>query len=162
MKWERLREIELKVIADCRSSGEVPGYTWTGSRRAPPLPFYSFIHQRHRCRVCGLPTEGRATWHCHCVTAYKLWTGPATHTRAILTRQRGLCAITGEPLTVIDANIDHRVPLYRVRRDFGARPWFELLPFWGLSNLQAISWREHSEKSAEEAAERREHRRKMT
>jgi hypothetical protein len=84
-----------------------------------------------------------------------LWTRTARYAKAIIFKQGGVCPVTALPFEYdSSANIDHRFPLYRVRRDMGDRPWFLLLPYWGLGNLQAIHYKAHDEKSAEEAAER--------
>ena len=53
------------------------------------------------------------------------------------------------------AEVDHRVPLFRVWRDHRDTPWPALLAFWGAPNLQVINRSAHAEKCAREADERR-------
>ena len=68
-------------------------------------------------------------------------------------RQGRRCAVTGKRLFK-SAEIDHRVPLFRVWREHRDRPWPELLDFWGAPNLQVIGRESHVGKSAEEAGAR--------
>ena len=175
-------KITLKLA---KKSGLVDGYRWRAppaswtdqtrltDHRSPPLPFHSFLHRGSgTCRVCGQPVyaggawqkgaEARRpmTWHTVCVTTYTLMTKPATYSPAIVFRQKGLCAVSGEPLGppakqyLTGVEIDHGEPLYRVARDRRDEPWFELLPFWLLGNLRAISRAAHVAKGADEAKER--------
>jgi hypothetical protein len=159
-----LVECEAIALDRCRKSGLVEGYRWAAKGRTPPLPFHSFVHDKAKCRVCGQPTKGRLTWHHQCVTAYLMWTKPADYAGTISFRQGGLCAITRIPIGppartyISQVEIDHETPIYRVRREMADRPWFELLPFWGLANLRAITVEAHKTKSATEARERAAHR----
>lgn len=122
------------------------------------------------CRVCGQPIyEGgqhrgkvisRLTWHRSCTTAYFLWTKTSDYAGAIAWRQGGKCAVSGDPIGppalefLRQVDVDHEVPIYRVRRDHAAEPWFKLLRYWGLGNLRSITTASHLAKSAQEAAER--------
>jgi hypothetical protein len=67
--------------------------------------------------------------------------------------QRHRCRVTGGRLWKT-AEIDHRVPLFRVWRHHRADPWPVLLGYWGLPNLQVINRPAHVEKCAQEAGER--------
>jgi hypothetical protein len=102
------------------------------------------------------------TWHELCVTTYFLWTKPSNYARALIHRQGGKCAMTGESLFGPDGlrtepvEVDHKIPLYQVARDHAAEPWFEQIRFWGLGNLRALSRLGHRIKNEMEAAERAE------
>jgi hypothetical protein len=50
--------------------------------------------------------------------------------------------------------VDHRLPLWRVRREAHLYQWPEVLKFWGPGNLQALSNAGHKAKTAREARER--------
>jgi 5-methylcytosine-specific restriction endonuclease McrA len=169
----QLKYAEAVTRVLCRRSGAMDGYVWHATGRKPPLPFWEAASEPGRCRICGQPIYAggsfrkfagerskRLTWHTACTSAYFLWTKPNNYAEALILRQDGLCAITGAPIGppaqefVKDVDIDHEIPIYRVRRDMGARPWFELLRYWGLSNLRAITFAAHQHKSAREARER--------
>jgi hypothetical protein len=100
----------------------------------------------------GKPTK-RSTWHSACVTAWKLWCQPTEYLQPLKRRQGRRCAATGKRLFKT-AEIDHRVPLFRVWREHRDRPWPDLLDFWGLPNLQVIGQEAHLTKSAAEAGTR--------
>jgi hypothetical protein len=53
------------------------------------------------------------------------------------------CGQTGGRLWK-DAEVDHRIPLFRVWRDHRDERWPKLLSYWGLPNLQVISRRPRS------------------
>ena len=53
-----------------------------------------------------------------------------------------------------NAEVDHRVPLYRVWSEHRDTPWPDLLRYWGLPNLQVINRDAHVEKCADEARDR--------
>lgn len=148
------------TLERCRLSGAVEGWSWSAKGRRPPLPFWERKAEPGRCRVCGQPIltpkgqPARVTWHPDCTTTYFVWMTPGNYANLLIHRQGGVCAIKREPLTVMGCEVDHEVPIYRVRRDHREEPWFELLRFWSLGNLRALSRRAHVEKSALEAAER--------
>ena len=170
----------------CRRSGAVEGYQWRAppkswadqtrltSHRNPPLPFHSMVHKGPGwCRVCGQPVYGggsfrtfageqskRLTWHTICTAAYFLMTKPADYTAILILRQGQVCAITGAPLPLPYRNVevDHDVPLYRVARDHGDEPWYDLLRFWMTGNLRAITRAAYLAKCADEARDRAESR----
>jgi len=56
------------------------------------------------------------------------------------------------------AEVDHRVPLFRVWSEHRDLPWPKLLDFWGLLNLQVINRDVHAAKCALEARDRRDTR----
>jgi hypothetical protein len=64
------------------------------------------------------------------------------------------CGQTGGRLWK-DAEVDHRVPLYRVWKEYRDVPWPKLLAYWGLPNLQVINRDVHIAKCAIEARDRR-------
>jgi hypothetical protein len=68
--------------------------------------------------------------------------------------QNRRCAETGRRLWKT-AQVDHRLPLFRVWREYRSTPWPSLLDFWGLPNLQVINLDAHLGKCAEEAELRR-------
>ena len=53
-----------------------------------------------------------------------------------------------------NAEVDHRVPLYRVWNEYRGVPWPDLLHYWGLPNLQVINRDAHVLKCADEARDR--------
>jgi hypothetical protein len=54
-----------------------------------------------------------------------------------------------------NAEVDHRVPLFRVWGEHREKPWPDLLSYWGLPNLQVINRDVHAAKCATEALNRR-------
>ena len=54
------------------------------------------------------------------------------------------------------AEVDHKLPLFKLWREHRDMPWPRLLGFWGLPNLQVINRDAHAQKCAEEARSRRE------
>jgi len=137
--------------------------------RMPPAPYRErqFARGPGWCCVCGQPVyrfgwhadlwgsgiNRNAAWHTACVTAWQLWTGPANWVRPLKRMQRHKCAATGRRL-LRTAEVDHRVPLFRVWREHRDMPWPGLLRFWGMPNLQVINRAVHVEKCAGEAASR--------
>ena len=85
--------------------------------------------------------------------AWKLWTQPPHFAPFLKRLQRHRCAATGRRLRK-DAEIDHRVPLYRVWREHRETPWPALLDYWGVGNLQVINRDAHRSKCASEARDR--------
>ncbi|GJD48301.1 hypothetical protein OPKNFCMD_1018 [Methylobacterium crusticola] len=172
-------------------SGPPEGWTWrlggvpaeapeglALSFRAPPSPYREAAHARGRgaCCVCGQPVyrfgwhrdlwgagspNRNASWHAACVAAWKLWNAPADHVKLLKKRQRHRCAQSGKRL-LRTAEVDHRVPLYRVWREHRAAPWPVLLGYWGLPNLQVVNRTIHADKCAAEAGERASARRQIT
>ena len=154
-------------------SGAPEGWTWDvgpGAFRMPPAPFREGAHARGpgHCCVCGQPVfrlgwhrdlwgdgalNRRATWHSACVAAWKLWTVPNDSVKLLKAAQGRRCTLTGKRL-LRSAEVDHRLPLYRVWRDHRARPWPELLGYWGWPNLQVVNRPAHRDKNAAEAEER--------
>jgi hypothetical protein len=161
-------------------SGAPAGWAWRvggppearrpASFRLPPAPFReaAFARGPGHCCVCGQPVyrlgwhcdlwgagapNRNAGWHSACVVAWKLWTAPSDFVRPLKAAQGRRCAAAGGRL-LRTAEVDHRVPLYRVWREHRDRPWPELLGFWGRPNLQVINRRAHVEKCGAEAGER--------
>ncbi len=162
-----------------RRTGAPAGWAWrlSGERhgglprdfRTPPAPYREGEHAGGpgRCCVCGQPVfrfgwhadlwakgaNGRAAWHACCVAAWKLWTAPGAQARHLRQRQGRRCPETGTRL-LKTAEVDHRIPLFRVWRDHRDAPWPDLLGFWGAPNLQVINRPAHVRKCAAEAGER--------
>ena len=139
--------------------------------RVPPTPFREAAYAKGpgHCCVCGQPVfrfgwhrdlwddrapTPNATWHACCVAAWNFWIAPSDHVRHLKALQKRRCLATGERL-LRSAEVDHRVPLFRVWRDHRHTPWPRLLAFWGVPNLQVINRSAHAEKCALEAGERR-------
>jgi hypothetical protein len=142
--------------------------------RAPPAPYREkkFALGRGFCCVCGQPAyrfgwhvdlwqddkpNRNASWHACCVVAWKLWTAPREHLRALRKMQGRKCPVTGKRL-LKTGEVDHRTPLYRVWREQKETPWPALLAFWGAPNLQVINRDGHLSKCVEETRERAERR----
>ena len=161
-------------------TGAPTGWTWrigqgrkTGlpaTFRTPPAPFRERAYNLGQgfCCVCGQPVyrlgwykdlwnagpNKNATWHCACVVAWEFWSAP-NNEAALLRRLQGRrCGQTGGRLWR-DAEVDHRVPLFRVWKDYRTVPWPTLLTYWGLPNLQVINRDVHAAKCAIEARDRR-------
>jgi hypothetical protein len=161
-------------------SGAPQGWSWTldvdrrdglpTHFRRPPAPYREAAFSRGHgfCCVCGQPVfrygwhrdlwgdgrpSRRATWHQACAVAWKLWTAPHIHAAALKRLQRFRCAVTGKRLPVA-ADVDHRVPLFRVWRDHRREPWPGLLGYWGVPNLQVMSRLAHRSKCAVEVDDR--------
>ena len=161
-------------------SGAPPGWTWrlgedrasgvSESFRFPPAPYReaAFARGPGACRVCGQPVyrlgwhtdlwgagvNRNAEWHTACVVAWRLWTAPTDHARVLKRLQARRCAQSGQRLWKT-AEIDHRVPLFRVWHEHRDMPWPRLLGFWGVPNLQVINRDVHAAKCADEAKYRR-------
>jgi hypothetical protein len=155
-------------------SGAPAGWTWrTGSEpglpatfRTPPAPYRepAFARGPGFCCVCGQPVyrlgwhvdlwdkgpNKNAVWHTACVVAWRFWNAPSDHARTLKRLQARRCAETGGRLWKT-AEVDHRVPLFRLWREQRDLPWPALLDHWGLPNLQVINRDAHTAKCAEEA-----------
>jgi hypothetical protein len=160
-------------------SGAPDGWTWRlgGNRksglprtfRIPPAPYREKAHARGPgfCCVCGQPVyrfgwhadlwdrgpNKNASWHSACVVAWQFWNAPSAQARLLRRVQGRRCASTGGRLWK-DAEVDHRVPLYRVWGHHRDVPWPSLLAYWGLPNLQVINRESHAAKCATEARDR--------
>jgi hypothetical protein len=155
------------------------GWTWriNGNRktglpatfRTPPAPYRDPAHSLGPgfCCVCGQPVyrlgwhkdlwgaepNKNAMWHCACVVAWEFWNAPNNHIRLLRRLQSLRCSESGERLWK-DAEVDHRVPLFRVWSNHREMPWPGLLGYWGLPNLQVINRDVHVRKSVQEAQAR--------
>jgi hypothetical protein len=160
-------------------SGAPAGWTWrlgsTGdhslpaSFRSPPAPYREAQFSRGPgfCCVCGQPVyrfgwhadlwergpNQNAGWHTACVVAWRLWNAPSDHVRLLKRLQSRRCATTGQRLWKT-AEVDHRVPLFRVWGEQRDDAWPLLLAYWGFPNLQVINRDVHVEKCASEATYR--------
>jgi hypothetical protein len=171
-----------------KRSGAPEGWEWRLGReeasaspasfRMPPAPYReaAFARGPGSCCVCGQPVyrlgwhrdlwgddkpNRNATWHAACVVAWQFWTSPSDHLKPLKLRQNRKCPIGGRRL-LKTAEVDHRVPLFRVWSDHRGQPWHELLAFWGAPNLQVVNRQAHVEKCSREAADRAERRSRPT
>jgi hypothetical protein len=161
-------------------SGTPSGWTWrigggpnsglAATFRGPPAPYRerAFAKGPGFCCVCGQPVyrfgwhadlwdggiNTKASWHCACVIAWQFWNAPSGESRLLRRLQARRCRQSGGRLWK-NAEIDHRVPLFRVWGEHRDAPWPSLLDYWGLPNLQAINRDAHAEKCASEARDRR-------
>ena len=120
-------------------SGTPAGWSWRlatarngdlpATFRFPPAPFRErrFARGPGSCCVCGQPIyrlgwhtdlwdEGinrNAIWHAACVVAWNFWSAPSDHVRLLKRMQGQRCGETGKRLRR-SAEVDHRVPLFRV------------------------------------------------
>ena len=86
-----------------------------------------------------------AVWHCACVIAWQFWNAPSGQARILRRLQARRCSETGARLWK-SAEVDHRVPLFRVWSEYRDAPWPELLDYWGLPNLRMINRDAHAAK----------------
>jgi hypothetical protein len=105
----------------------------------------------------GAGPNRNARWHAACVVAWQLWGAPSDHVALLKKRQARRCAQTGARLWRT-AEVDHRVPLFRVWAEHRSLPWPALLGFWGSPNLQVINRDTHVDKCAAEAGYRKQRR----
>jgi hypothetical protein len=138
--------------------------------RTPPAPYRERAYALGPgfCCVCGQPVyrfgwhidlwaggaNKNAAWHCACVIAWQFWTAPSGQARLLRRLQARRCRQTGGRL-LKNAEVDHRVPLFRVWSEHRDAPWPRLLDYWGLPNLQIINRDIHAAKCASEAQHRR-------
>ena len=174
---------ERLARALARRSGAPAGWVWRlgGDRkaglpatfRAPPVPYRerAFSRGPGYCRICGQPVyrfgwhadpwqggaNRNANWHAACVIAWQFWNAPSGEAPLLRRLQARRCAQSGGRLWR-NAEVDHRVPLFRVWSEFRETQWPALLDYWGLPNLQVINREAHAAKCAHEARERREAR----
>jgi hypothetical protein len=160
-------------------TGAPKGWTWRLSDsprselpstfRTPPAPYRAREYSLGPgfCCVCGQPVyklgwhrdlwsagqNKNAVWHCACVVAWQFWNAPNSEVGILRRLQRRRCGQTGGRLWK-DAQIDHRVPLFRVWHDHRHEEWPKLLGYWGLPNLQVINRDIHVAKCAIEARDR--------
>lgn len=140
------------------------------SFRTPPAPYRERVYTLGPgfCCVCGQPVylfgwhvdlwnagaNKNAKWHCACVIAWQFWNAPSGEVRLLRRLQARRCGQTGRRLWK-SAEVDHRVPLFRVWNENRDDAWPKLLDFWGLPNLQIINRDVHAAKCAIEARDRR-------
>jgi hypothetical protein len=167
-----------RALARC--SGAPAGWTWRlgdsrksglpATFRAPPAPYRERAFGRGAgfCCVCGQPVyrfgwhivlwdggpNKNANWHCACVIAWQFWNAPSNEVRLLRRLQARRCGESGGRLWKT-AEVDHRVPLFRVWGERRDMPWPSLLDYWGLPNLQVINRDAHAAKCATEAHDRR-------
>ncbi len=160
-------------------SGPPAGWTWRlgvsrnsglpATFRSPPAPYRecAFAGGAGFCCVCGQPVyrfgwhtdlwnaglNKNATWHCACVIAWQFWNAPSGEARLLRRLQARRRAQSGSRLWK-NAEVDHRVPLFRVWTELRDTSWPKLLDYWGLPNLQVINREVHVAKCADEARER--------
>jgi len=173
-----LRAERLARALACLSNAPA-GWTWRlgndrksglpSTFRTPPAPYRerAFARGPGFCCVCGQAVyrfgwhadlwgsgrNNKATWHCACVVAWQFWNAPSGEARILRRLQARSCAESGGRLWK-NAEVDHRVPLFRVWSELRDTPWPALLDYWGLPNLQVINRDAHAAKCAAEARER--------
>jgi hypothetical protein len=161
-------------------TGAPKGWTWRlgdnrksglpATFRAPPAPYREAAFSRGPgfCCVCGQPVyrfgwhadlwdggpNKNANWHCACVIAWQFWNAPSNEVKFLRRLQARRCTESGGRLWKT-AEVDHRVPLFRVWGERRDTPWPTLLDYWGLPNLQVINRDAHAAKCATEANDRR-------
>ena len=161
-------------------SGAPSGWSWRVSNnpenglpatfRTPPAPYRERSNALGPgfCCVCGQPVyrfgwhidlwetgpNKNAVWHCACVIAWQFWNAPSSQARLLRRLQARRCGETGGRLWK-SAEVDHRVPLFRLWNEYRDAPWAKLLDYWGLPNLQMINRDAHAAKCATEARGRR-------
>ena len=154
-------------LGDDRESGSPVTF------RTPPAPYRERAYALGPgfCCVCGQPVyrfgwhvdlwdrgiNKNASWHCACVIAWQFWNAPSSEIRFLRLLQARRCGQTGGRLWK-NAEVDHRVPLFRVWSKYRDAPWPKLLDYWGLPNLQVINRDVHVEKCSVEAGDRRDAR----
>ncbi len=162
------------------ASGAPKGWTWRLTKRRndglpatfrmPPAPFRerAFALGPGACCICGQPVyrfgwhvdlwnagaNRRAVWHAACVIAWEFWTAPSDFVQVLKRLQARRCGESGKRL-LKSAEVDHRLPLYRVWGEHRDTEWPQLLAFWGAPNLQVINRDAHAAKCASEADHRR-------
>jgi hypothetical protein len=159
-------------------SGQPDGWTWQLGKprnglpatfRIPPAPYREkrFARGPAFCCVCGQAVyqfgwhadlwgkgpNKRARWHGACVIAWQFWNAPSEQAALLRRLQACRCGQTGGRLWR-NAEVDHRVPLYRVWGEYRSTAWPDLLGYWGLPNLQVINRDAHVLKCADEARHR--------
>jgi Histidine kinase len=87
------------------------------------------------------------------VTSFAHWNAPNGEAALLRRLQGRRCGQTGGRLWR-NAEVDHRLPLFRVWRDYRNEGWPNLLSYWGLPNLQVINRDVHAAKCAIEARDR--------
>ena len=138
--------------------------------RGPPAPYRERAYAKGPgfCCVCGKTVyrfgwhvdlwdaapNKNATWHCACVVAWQFWNAPSSQAGLLRRLQARRCGKTGGRLWK-SAEVDHRIPLFRVWNEFRDNSWPKLLNYWGLPNLQMINRDAHAAKCATEAQDRR-------
>ena len=161
-------------------SGAPTGWTWRLGDdrenglpltfRTPPAPYRERTYAQGPgfCCMCGQPVyrfgwhvdlwdagaNKNANWHCACVIAWQFWNAPSGEARLLRRLQARRRGQTAGRLWK-SADVDHRVPLFRVWGEHRDLPWPKLLDFWGLPNLQVINRDVHAAKCAIEARDRR-------
>ena len=85
--------------------------------------------------------------------AWQFWNAPSSQVRLLRRLQARRRGETGGRLWK-SAEVDHRVPLFRVWNHHRDAPWPELLGYWGLPNLQVINRDVHVAKCNTEARDR--------
>lgn len=158
-------------------TGPPPGWTWAlggpkgsglpATFRLPPAPYREAGHALGpgSCCVCGGPVfrlgwhrdlwgdevpNRNAAWHAACVAAWRFWCDPTPHAPVLKRLQRRRCPETGGRL-LRGAQIDHRVPLFRVWQDRADLVWPAHLRYWSPENLGVVNGPAHRAKSAREA-----------
>jgi hypothetical protein len=127
--------------------------------RAPPAPYRERAYGQPVYRfgwhvdLWNTGANKNAIWHSGCVISWQFWNAPSGEAGLLRRLQGRRCGETGERLWK-SAEVDHRVPLFRVWGEFRDSRWPQLLDSWSLPNLQVINRDAHAAKCAIEARER--------
>jgi hypothetical protein len=148
-------------------TGEASGLPATF--RTPPTPYRepAFTRGPGFCCICGQPVyrfgwhvdlwsagpNKNAGWHSACVAAWRFWMAPHAQVKVLKRMQLRRCSESGKRLFKT-AEVDHRLPLFRVWKEHRDAAWPSLLAFWGTPNLQVINRDAHTAKCALEAGYR--------
>src|SRR5262249_46757250 len=160
-------------------SGAPTGWGWRpGDRkivlptmfRMPPMPYRESTYARGPgvCSVCGQPVSHfgwhadlwnagankNAPWHCACVVAWRFWTAPSDYARLLRRLQARRCGETGGRLWKT-AEVDHRIPLFRVWSDYLDTPSPALAGHSGSPKSQVLHRDAPTPKCANEPRDRR-------
>jgi hypothetical protein len=108
--------------------------------RTPPAPYRERAYSLGPgfCCVCGQAVyrlgwhndlwgtgpNKNAVWHCACVVAWDFWNAPNSEAAVLRRLQGRRCGQSGRRLWK-NAEVDHRIPLFRVWKEYRDVPWAE-------------------------------------
>lgn len=130
------------------------------SHRVPPKPPHFDTAPEGTCRWCnqevGLTPRGKPSksrWHKACLAEYKLLNWPSHTRRAVLRRDKAICASCGVKCSYGNPwHVDHIKPLVEANGD---------IEYWKLPNLQTLCSDCHKKKTGQEATQRAEKRKSL-
>jgi 5-methylcytosine-specific restriction endonuclease McrA len=127
------------------------------SHRTPPKPPHFDEAPEGTCCWCnqevGLTPKGKPSksrWHAACLKDYKQLFWPSNTRRAVLRRDKAVCAQCGVKCNYnLPWHMDHIKPLVEANGD---------ISYWQLPNLQTLCTPCHTAKTSQEATARAEKR----